>query len=132
MKTSNKGKFAITTNLNGNSYVIFEPVNGTIWMHKAELSELFGVYQQTINACLDSIFKTKTFRAEEVCEYDLVVRGSKVRYDMCSFRLEVIIALAFRLYSPNAEIIRQWVISRLLNSGLTNLHLVNIQGYSLN
>lgn len=132
MKTSNKGKLAIATNWNGNPYVIFEPVNGTIWMHKAELPELFGLYQQTINACLYSIFKTKTFRAEEVCKYDLVVCGSKVRYDMHSFRLEVIIALAFRLHSPNAEIIRKWVISRILKSGLANLHLSDIQNYSLN
>lgn len=132
MKTSDKGKLAIITDRNGNPHVIFEPINDTVWMHKAELSELFGVYQQTINACLDSIFNIKTFRVEEVCKYDLVVRRSKVRYDMCSFRLEVIIALAFRLHSPNAEIIRQWVISQLLKSGLANLHLADIQNYSLN
>ena len=132
MKTLDTGKLGIATDQNGNPYVIFEPVNGTVWIQKSELPELFGVYQQTINACLDSIFRTKAFCPEEVSKYDLVVRGNTVRHDMQLFRLEVIIALAFRLHSPNAEILRQWVVSRILKSELANFSLSDIQNYSLN
>lgn len=121
MKTLDTGKLAIITDKKGNPSVIFEPVNDTVWIQKSELPALFGVYQQKINACLNSIFKTKAFRPKEVSKYDLVVRGNAIRYDMQSFRLEVIIALAFRLHSPNAEILKQWVISRILKSGLVNV-----------
>ncbi|MFR3217634.1 MAG: hypothetical protein ACLTWE_01875 [Dysgonomonas mossii] len=132
MKTSDKGKLVITTDQNGNPQVLFEPVDGTVWLSKSELAELFGVYQQKINACLDSIFKTKVFRPEDVSKYDLIVRGNTVRYDMQSFRLEVIITLAFRLHSLNAEILRKWVVSRILEFGLANFSFLDIQNYSLN
>jgi len=132
MKTSDKGKLVITTDQNGNPQVVFEPVDGTTWLSKSELAELFGVYQQKINICLGSIFRTKAFCPKEVSKYDLVVRGNTIRYDMQSFRLEIIIALAFQLDSPNAEILRLWVVSRILKSGLANFPLSDIQNYSLN
>lgn len=124
MKTadkSNKGILAITTDQNGNpTRVIFEPVDSTVWIQKSELPALFGVYIQTINACVESIFKEKLFNKDQVSKYDLYVSGNNIKYDMREFRLEVIIALAFRIDSPNAKILREWVVGRCMYPNISN------------
>lgn len=132
MKTSDNGRLAIAIDQNGNPYVIFEPVNNTVWIQKAELPELFGVYQQKINTCLDSIFKTKALRPEEVSKYDFIVRGNSVGYDMQSFRLEVIIALAFYIDSLYAKVLREWFIRRCIHTGICDFPLSVEQNFSLN
>lgn len=121
MKTtnqSNKGILKIEADLNDNLQVVFEPIDSTVWLHKSELPNLFGVYIQTINACVDSIFKEKLFEKDHVSKYDLYVSGNTIKYDMREFRLEVIIAMAFRIDSANAKTLREWFVGRCLYPGI--------------
>lgn len=123
MKTSenpNKGILRIEQGENISYKVVFEPVDATVWLRKVELPALFGVYLQTINACVESIFKEKLFDKDRVSKYDLYASGNKIKYDMREFRLEVIIAMAFRIDSPNARILREWVIGRCMYSGISD------------
>lgn len=119
MKTINKGKLAITIDKNGNSHVIFKPVNSTVWLHKSELPSLFCVTIQAINAALDSISKGRIVDVKKTCIYDLYVKGSHARHDLREVNLEVIIALAFRINSPYAEALRKWFIERCLHPGIS-------------
>ncbi|NDV80016.1 hypothetical protein D0T57_13740 [Dysgonomonas sp. 511] len=99
--------------------VIFEPVNGTVWLHKSELPSLFCVTVQAINAVLCSISKGHIVDIKKTCIYDLCVKGSCARYDLREVNLEVIIAMAFRINSPYAEALRKWVIERCLHPGIS-------------
>lgn len=134
MTTTKRGKLYIETDGNNKHTITFEPINNTVWMNKAELVELFGVYIQTINSHIEAIYKTKAFREEDTSKYDLYVSGNRIKYDMREFNLEVIIALAFRIDSWQAKVFRGWIINKLLNcnsiveyplSGEEQNHLLN-------
>jgi hypothetical protein len=123
MKTTNKGKLAITIDGNGNPYVIFEPVNGTVWLYKSELPSLFCVTIQVIKAGIDSIVKENIIDVEKSSKYELYIGCRRIKYDVREVSLDIIIALAFRIDSPNAKFLREWFIEQLLCPKLINLHI---------
>lgn len=122
MKTGHNTKGILRIETDGNNptirKVVFEPVDSTVWLHKAELSVLFGVYRQKITACLDLLLEGNFFDKKEVCRYELYVSGTRIRYDVQEVRLEVVIALAFRIDSPRAMILREWFIVRSVQPGI--------------
>lgn len=126
MKTTDKGRLTIKMDKNNNPQVLFEPINGTVWLRKAELPSLFGVRVQTIQACLNSILKEGIIDVEKTCKYELYVRGNRVRYDVREVNLEVIIAMAFCIRSPQVEVFRGWFIQRCLYPGISN-HLPDME-----
>ncbi|MFV0587971.1 hypothetical protein [Bacteroides reticulotermitis] len=126
MKTTSKGTLTIIMDRNNNPRVLFEPINGTVWLRKAELPSLFGARVQTIQTCLNSILKEGVIDVEKTCKYELYVRGNRVRYDVREVNLEVIIAMAFRIRSPQAEALRGWFIQRCLYPRISN-HLPDME-----
>ena len=136
MDMKDKGVLSIETDSNNRKKVIFSPVNGTVWLTKCELVELFGVYQQTINACIDAIFKADIFHAEEYCKCNLIASTGKrgIKYAPYEFNLMFVIAIAFRIDSENAEILRTWILSRMLveKTVFPPLSIMNTQNYEWN
>lgn len=126
MKTKDKGQLTITMDGNNNPRILFEPINGTVWLRKAELPSLFGVRVQTIQTCLNSILKESVVCVEETCKYELYVSGNRVRYDVREVNLDVIIAIAFRIRSLQTEVLRDWFIQRCLYPGISN-HLPDME-----
>lgn len=131
-----KGTLRIETDNNNRKQVIFSPVSGTVWLTKCELIELFGVYQQTVNACIDAIFKVNTIHAEEYCKCNLIASTGKsgIKYDPYEFNLMFVIAMAFRIDSENAEILRKWIVNRVLveKTVFLPLSIMNTQNYEWN
>jgi len=122
MKTEHntRGILRIETDENNpnSGKVVFEPVDSTVWLRKPELPALFGVYGQKINACLDSLIEGNFFNVDEVCRDELYVSGNRIRHDIREVRLEVVIAMAFRIDSPNAKTLREWFTGRSLQPGI--------------
>ena len=122
MKTGDNQKGTLRIETDGNNpnsgKVVFEPADSTVWLHKSELPALFGVCRQKIEACMDLLLKGNFFNVDEVCRYDLYVSGNRIRYDVQEVRLEVVIALAFRIDSPHAKILREWFTGRSLQPGI--------------
>lgn len=116
MDTKNKGVLTIETDRNNQKKVIFAPINGTVWLTKCELTELFGVYRQTVNAAIDTILKTGVPDVEETTEYHLIAKTgkNKIGYEPYKFNLVFVVAMASRIDSENAEVLRKWIISRML------------------
>jgi hypothetical protein len=114
METTDKGILTIKTDNDNNKSVVFNPANGTVWLSKCELIELFDVYRQTVDACIQGICKPNIFNMETVCKCNYIVKAGKIEYDPYEFNLEFIIAMAFRINSVNAQILREWIISKVL------------------
>ena len=115
METKNKGSLMIKMNRNGDKTIMFNPVNGTVWLTKSELIQLFDVYQQTINACINAVLKEGNFNIEDVCKYNLIGNTTKntIKYEVYEFNFEFIVAMAFRIRSENADILRKWIINQV-------------------
>ena len=85
----------------------------SIRLSRGQLADLFGVYYGTITANIKAIIRSGAVWPS--FEGTLVQVGKTVlpeRYDM-----EMVIALAFRLNSPAAERIRQYVVGRVATFG---------------
>lgn len=133
MKTNDRGILRIEQEENNSYRIVFEPVNSTVWFFQSELPALFNVSAGTIHACLDLICKEKVIDVERSCKYDLYVRGERIRYDIREINLEVVIAMALRIGSPHAKLLREWFIRRCLYPGIDILSpLSEIQNFCLN
>jgi hypothetical protein len=104
------GKLYIQEKENGKPEIIFEPVNGTVWLSASDIGKLLGSYSVAISNHLRAIFKSGVLREDDVCYCQRYSNGNSV--DL--YNLEVILALAFRIHSPNADLLRQWAIERII------------------
>ena len=112
-KTNNNGRLSIQINANNKMSVIFQPVNGTVWMNRSELCELFGCYMKDIDRCIGELFEKKMLRIEETCKYHIIAGGRCVSYDITDVNLIVIITIAFRLDTPEARTLREWFVEQI-------------------
>ena len=81
-------------------------------MSITEIADLFGIYYQTTKRHIRAIEKSK------ILSVDYSMNGSieSTNFYPDYYELEMVIALAFRVYSLKANIFRKWIGSRLTAS----------------
>jgi hypothetical protein len=113
--------------------VVFRPEEGTVWMDRNGLCELFECRLKDIDECLETIFRKEVFRIEDTCQYHIIVGSKRINYDITEVNLSVIIALAFMITTPQAGTLRTWFIEQMLKSKSLNIPFVDMkQNFSLN
>lgn len=133
MNNLNKGRLIIEMSKVNKANVIFRPANGTVWMDKNELCELFGVYMPEIESGIGSIMEKKIVHTENTCRFHRVVKGSSIVYDIREVNMDVIIALSFHLYSAQAYFLREWFMEHILKQEeLLSSFLTTDYAFSLN
>lgn len=108
---------------NGNITIPSE-VNMTI----AEIAELFGVFYQTTKREVRAIEKSSIAGGDlsSAC----IVEGNNIYSEY--YGLDMIIALAFRVQSSNADIFRGWVINKVIRSNVVTTLVLSLQNAILN
>ena len=103
-------------------------IPGETKMSIAEIADLFGIYYQTAKKLIQDIEESGVaggdYSGSCTCE------GSKIYPDY--YGLEVIITVAFRVQSANAEVMRRWVCRRVLRTEIPKILMLPIQNSSLN
>lgn len=79
-----------------------------VLMRDFEIAELFGVMIPTIRSNIRAILKTNIVIAD--CTNGATLVGYNVLPDYHG--LDMIVALAFRIQSPQAEIFRRWILAK--------------------
>ncbi len=92
--------------IDGNDRIAMPINRDEIWMTEMELAELFGVFVQTIRAAVKALCKSGIVRESETKRCIRLPNGNYAD----AYNLETIFALAFRLNSPYAAIIRRWLL----------------------
>ena len=77
-----------------------------IWMTEIELAELLGVLVPMIRAAVKALYKSGIVRESETKRCIRLLNGNYADV----YNLEMIFALAFRLNSRHAAIIRRWLL----------------------
>ena len=95
----------------------------TVSMQDFEITQLFGVFQQTVKANIRTILKSGVSCGDT--SKGGVVVGNSIIPDY--FGLDMVIAIAFRVQSPKAKIFRQWVIKRLTDTNSNRMQPMFIQ-----
>ena len=98
--------------------------SGNVWMSEMELVELFGVIAPTLRATIKAIYKSGTLCPVSTQRCDLATPKGWATY----YNLEVVITLAFRLNTYEADRIRQKVLECLCQrkeNGINRLVLIS-------
>lgn len=105
----NKGKITIIQgSINGSMSVKFQLTeDGTVWVTKNELAELFNVYPIMIASNIAAIFKSGELFETEVV-WTSAVKGRNGKY-IEYYNLDVIIALSFRMKGAVCRLFREWI-----------------------
>lgn len=80
-----------------------------ILMRDFEIAELFGVFSQTVKSAIKSILKSGIVVPDDT--HGGVIIGNHIQPEY--FGLEMIITIAFRIHSPQAQVFREYVQRQL-------------------
>lgn len=103
-------------------------VPNEIRMSICEIAELFGIYYQTAKRHIRVIEKSGI--ADGDYSMYCTVEGQKVVPEY--YGLEMIIAVAFRVQSRNAEVFRMWLLKKVSKVDIPEILIMNIQNPILN
>lgn len=101
--------------INGNDSV---SVPDKVMMRDFEIAELFGVMIPTVRANIRTILKTGIVTSGFINGATLV--GNNILPDY--YGLDMIIALAFRIHSPQTGIFRRWILEKATKVGRGIIH----------
>jgi hypothetical protein len=104
-----------TITINENE-VSIDPVNGTVWMTRYEIADLFGAFISTVDANLRAIFNSEVLRESDVCHTHRYVGKNGMESQIHVYNFEVITALSYRLKSKNAKIFREWINTKMVET----------------
>lgn len=99
--------------------------NETLWLTQAQIAELFQTTPQNVTLHLKAIYAEGELTEEATCKDYLQVRdegGRQVSRKLRHYRLEVILAVGFRVRSHRGTQFRQWAtacLSEYLVKGFT-------------
>lgn len=85
-------------------------VEGEVWLTKHEIANLFGCFAPKVTSNISSILKAGLLDERKV--YCLHRKNNRTFIELYS--LEMIIALAFRIRSHNADLFRQWLMDHAI------------------
>lgn len=80
-----------------------------VWMTQFEIADLFGVFSCNIRKMIQAIYKNKELNETDTMKY--IKQTDGISYDV--YNLEMIIALAFKIYSKESIRFRQFVINEI-------------------
>lgn len=105
-----RGNITITglEDINRHPTVSVKLENGNVWLTKHELARLFGVFIQTIDANMRSIFKSRILSESEAT----ITEKQDKRY-VTYYNLEAVIFLSFRINTYCTKLFREWVLNSL-------------------
>ncbi|WP_129650436.1 protein-tyrosine kinase [Alistipes senegalensis] len=97
-----------------NGLVTIRPTANGVWLTQAQIADLFGVFTAAASANIRAILKSGVLHEDSVVRRTRCRNGNIVeRYD-----LEMIMTLAFRLKSKNAEVFRRWIVERAMTPAI--------------
>lgn len=117
----NKDKIRITDN--GNVIIPNE-----VKMSISEIADLLGVFYQTAKREIRAIEKSGVASGD--CSMGGTVNGSNIYPE--HYGLDMIIALAFRLQSPNADVFRTWIVKKASRYDIMATLVLPLQNATLN
>lgn len=91
-----------------NGQVTIRPTANGVWLTQSQIADLFGVFTAAVSANIQAILKSGVLHEDRVVRRTRCRNGNIVE----RYGLEMIVALAFRLKSKNAEVFRRWIVER--------------------
>ena len=94
------GEFVIYTTEDGDIEVHLRVVDGTVWLTRREMAELFGVSRANVDAHLRNIFDEGELTRDRTCKKFLQVRSEgdrTIRRSIDHYNLDAVLAVGYRV-----------------------------------
>jgi hypothetical protein len=111
-----RGELILYRAPDGLSEIQLRAIDGTVWLTQAEMAELFQTSPQAITQLIRAIYDEGESTEEATCKEFLQVRsegGRNVQRNLKTYRLELILAVGYRVRSPRGIQFRQWATTAL-------------------
>lgn len=107
------GELVIYQTDDGQAQVLFRPLDGNLWLTQLQMAELYGVTVANINIHLRKIVQDGELGAEAVIKQDLIPAADGKRYPTRLYRLDMVLAVGYRVRSARGTQFRQWATAHL-------------------
>jgi hypothetical protein len=90
--------------------------DGSVWMSQAEIAELYQITPQAVTQHIKSVYTESELDEAATCKSDLQVRTEgkrQVTRTIRTYRLDVILAVGYRVRSSRGTQFRQWATAAL-------------------
>lgn len=95
--------------MDGYDRVVIPSDASNVWMNEMELAELFEVIAPTLRAAIRAVYKSGVLKPYEAERYIKLSNG----YGVDVYAQPMVVALAFRIGTSNAERVRNALLERL-------------------
>ena len=96
----------------------------TVWLTQKQIAELFGKDRRTITRHIQNIYKDNELEQDSVCSFFEHTGSDGKNYKVQFYNLDMILAVGYRVKSPNGIVFRKWATSILKDYML--------KGYAIN
>ncbi|MEE6031272.1 RhuM family protein [Avibacterium paragallinarum] len=97
----------------GKSKVSLYAQDGTVWLNRNQLAELFATSSRNIGLHVSNILKEKELSENSVVKHFFTTAADGKNYQVAFYRLEMILAIGFRVRSKRGTQFRQWANTQL-------------------
>ncbi|MDY0011954.1 MAG: virulence RhuM family protein [Rhodocyclaceae bacterium] len=97
----------------GKAQVKLRAEDGSVWLSQAEIAELFSTTVPNANIHIRNILKEGEQDADSVIKESLITAADGKRYRTKLYRLEMILAVGYRVKGPRGTQFRQWASTYL-------------------
>ena len=98
-----------------------------VWMSEMELVSLFGVIAQTLRAAIRAVYRSRVLQPYEAERHTKLPSG----YYAVTYAMPMVVALAFRINTPNAARVCNALLERLCLRKERQVLLVSMGSNSL-
>lgn len=106
--SDHQGELILYPTEDGGTELHLRAAGDTVWLTQTEMAELFATIPQNITLHIRSVYEEGELTEETTCKDDLQVRsegGREVRRTVELDRLELILAVGFRVRSPRRALL---------------------------
>jgi len=111
-----EGEMILYTTEDGAAHIQLRAIEGTVWLSQAEMVELFQTTKQNISLHVRNILDEGELTKEATVKEYLTVQtegARQVKRTVTLYRLEMIMAVGYRVRSPRGTQFRIWATSAL-------------------
>lgn len=108
-----EGELILYTTDDGNARISLRAMDGTVWLTQLEMAELFATTKQNVNLHLKNILGDGELEEASVVKESLTTAADGKAYHTKLYRLEMILAVGYRVRSPRGTQFRRWATTTL-------------------
>jgi hypothetical protein len=97
----------------GKALVQLRAMGGSVWLSQSEIGELFATTKQNVSLHIRNIFKEGELTADSVVKESLTTAADGKNYRTQLYRLEMILAVGYRVKGLRGTQFRQWATGHL-------------------